>query len=72
MGFGIVIRDFHGEVMACSDTPQSFHSYPLVVEFRALWKAMNLYVELGFDHVQFEGDSQVLVNAINKADVCET
>lgn len=66
-----MIRDFKGEVKACSGTPQPFYSYPIVDEFRTLWKAMNLCVHLGFDNIQFEGDSQVLVNTINRADVCE-
>lgn len=70
MGIGVVIRDYKGEVMTCLNPPKPFHSQPIIAKYQALWRAMTLYLELGFELIQFERDAQLLVNSINSEDEC--
>ena len=36
------------------------------VEFLAAWKALELTIELGFDNITLEGDSEVLIKSLAK------
>lgn len=70
MGIGVVIRDFQGEVMDCLSSLKPFHSHSIVVEYEALWRAMYFCMELGFERAQFEGDTELLINAITNEAEC--
>lgn len=72
MGMGAMIRDFKGDVMACLCSTHKFISSPIVAAYRALRKTMQFCVELGFKLAIFEGDSQLLVEAINREEDSET
>lgn len=70
LGIEVVIRYSKGDFMACLSSPNSFHSKPIVTKFRALWRAMNIGMELGFELIQFERDAQLLINSINSENEC--
>lgn len=61
------MRDHTKPVMACLSTSRTDLSHALVVEFHALGRAMELASELGCNSVQLEGDTQVLIKAIDGA-----
>lgn len=65
MGIGAVIRYDHKQIMVCLSSSQTFYSQPIVVELKALWKALHFCMDIGFECAYFEGDSQQMVNAIN-------
>lgn len=65
MGIGLIIWDYQGDIMACLCSSQSLLSHLIVVEYIALRRAITFCMELGFVSTQFEGDSQILINAIN-------
>lgn len=56
-GYGIVIRNLKGEIMACFCLSEPFYSKPIVVKLIALRRAMVFCLELGFTVAQFEGDA---------------
>lgn len=51
--------------MACFCLSEPFYSKPIVIELRALRRAMVFCLELGFTVAQFEGDAQIVVTALN-------
>ncbi|XP_040987787.1 uncharacterized protein LOC121235506 [Juglans microcarpa x Juglans regia] len=64
MGVGVVIRDSEGKLMAsCCDRLQMV-TQAVVAESTTLRTTAKLCSELGFNRVLFEGDAQVVVNAI--------
>lgn len=71
MGIGVIARDFRGEVLFCLSASKSFSSHPLVAEFWALWRALELCSELSMEQLIFEGDAQSLIQAINTGENCE-
>lgn len=72
MGLGVVVRDHMGVFLAGLSTSAGFAFQPIIVEFLALWRAMELCHELGFDKVQLDGDVKTLINAINNPEECCT
>jgi ribonuclease HI len=65
MGFGAVVRDETGMVLAAQC--KSFVGFldPTVAEARAALMAIQFCRERGFMRVHFEGDTQKVVNAVN-------
>jgi hypothetical protein len=65
MGFGVVVRNEKGDVIAaqCQSTLGLFD--PAVAEARAALLGVPLCRECGFMRVHFEGDAQTVVNAVN-------
>lgn len=72
MGFSIVIWDDVGEVLACLSASRPFYSLPAATaaECRAFLRAMEFFLELGFSHIQFEGDALLIIQAIKKRSEC--
>lgn len=70
MGIGIILRDSYGEVLACLSSPKFFLYQSIVTEYWALWRALIFCSELGIEKALFEGDAQVLINAIKCEDEC--
>lgn len=67
---GVVARDHVGNVLAALSTPKKGNQHPVVAEFFALWRAMQLCQEIGMERVLFEGDAQLLINNINEEEEC--
>lgn len=65
MGIGIVIGDEEVEVLVAMGGQRSNVDQPAIVESHTLWKAMEVCRDLSFNKVTFEGDIQVIANAIN-------
>lgn len=42
----------------------------MVPECCALWRAMKFYSEMELNQIEFEGDAQVMIHAINKEEEC--
>ncbi|XP_038718208.1 uncharacterized protein LOC120011213 [Tripterygium wilfordii] len=64
-GMGIVFRDEYGDVLASCALVRSTILDPTLAEALACLQAVKLSSELGFTELIFEGDSAVIVNAIN-------
>lgn len=63
---GVGVGNMNGEVMAVLREPVIFSTDPTSVEARAALCAGLLCQELGLDHVLFEGDAKLVVEAIGK------
>lgn len=71
MGIGIAMRDHCGQFLAGLSSSLDFSSKPILVEFKALWRALELCVELGLERVYLEGDAQTLIHSINGGDTSQ-
>jgi len=65
MGFGAIIRDFRGHVVAARGTAQSSIVDPIVVEAWAGMVAANLCKDVAVFDIILWGDFQQVVNKIN-------
>ena len=63
-GLGVVIRNREGRVMASLSQKIPLPMSVIEVEVLAARRALELAVELGFDHVILEGDSEILHKAL--------
>lgn len=70
MGIGIIVRNNMGEVLACLSSSRCSYSLLAVAECRVLLRAFEFCQEMGFTHVEFEGDDQTIVQAIKKEEEC--
>jgi len=70
IGVGVVVRDDQGRVVASLARAIPGIDHPTVAESWAAWLAVELYCVLGFQKVSFEGDSMILVSALNSEDHC--
>ncbi|XP_040994279.1 uncharacterized protein LOC121245522 [Juglans microcarpa x Juglans regia] len=66
MGIGVIIWDERGEVLAAYCDQKKYVQQPATTECMALWKAMELGRDLGFNRVIFEGDAHTIVKAVNE------
>ncbi|KAF5458381.1 hypothetical protein F2P56_022412 [Juglans regia] len=64
IGMGVVIRDKKGEVVAALSASRREGQNAFVAEGMALWRAMELCLEIGMVDVEFEGDSKELIEAV--------
>ena len=65
-GIGVIVQDWRGEFVGALSSPMTLtHS---VVELEALvcWKAVEFAAEIGVQRVIFEGDSAMVINALNQ------
>jgi ribonuclease HI len=67
MGFGAIIRDVGGHLVAACTRTQDNIVEPIVAEAWAGLVAVLLCMEKGVFDIILEGDSQKVVNEINKA-----
>ena len=65
-GLGVVIRNDHGLIMASLTQQIPLPGSVIEVEVLAARKALELTIELGFDNITLERDSEVLINSLAK------
>jgi ribonuclease HI len=65
MGFGVVVRDERGLVVVARCKTSLGRLDSQVAEARAVLLAIQVYKEMGFSKVHFEGDAKVKINAVN-------
>ncbi|KAK9987897.1 hypothetical protein SO802_028136 [Lithocarpus litseifolius] len=65
-GLGVVIRNDHGQIMASLTQQIPLPGSVIEVEVFAARKALELTLDLGFDKITLEGDSEVLINSLVK------
>ena len=65
---GVVIRNDHGLIMASLTQQIPLPSSVIEVEVLATRKALELTIELGFDNITLEGDSEILIKSLEKSD----
>ena len=65
---GVVICNDHGLIMAFLTQQISLPSSVIDAEVLAAQKALELTIELGFDNITLEGDSEVLIKSLVKID----
>lgn len=70
MGIGIIIKDDRGDVLARLSSSLPFLSHPIVKECQTLLRALNFFLELGMQQVEFEGDALAVIEAIKKESEC--
>jgi ribonuclease HI len=69
MGFGVVVRNEKGDVIAAQCQYALGLFDPAVAEARAALLGVHLCRERGFIRVHFEGDAQTVVKAVNSQEV---
>lgn len=70
MGIGIVVRDYVGVFLAGLSASVAGSTHSIVAEFQALWITIEFCEELGIEDAHFEGDAQILIQAINNDENC--
>ncbi|XP_042954569.1 uncharacterized protein LOC122290978 [Carya illinoinensis] len=68
-GYGIIIRDEQGNIMVCVCASHKPVVKPVMAEGLALRRAMEVCADLGLGRVVFEGDAQIIVQAVNSDEV---
>lgn len=63
-GLGVILRNHEGQVMVSLTERTMLPFTAIEVEAMAARRALSLALERGFDRVVLEGDSQVLVTAL--------
>jgi ribonuclease HI len=66
MGFGIVVRNFEGRVLAARCGSVANISDPLIAEAIGAWKSVELCQNLGLSKIFLEGDNLEVVSALQK------
>ena len=64
MGFGVVVRDEWGRILAIQSKTEQGQLEPTLAEARASLIAIKLCKNMGIDHIIFKGDAKVVINAI--------
>jgi ribonuclease HI len=70
MGAGVVVRNEAGEFLAGLAVTIPYVSDPLIAEVMATWCTVELGRKLGFQRIILEGDSLIIVGALNQAIIC--
>lgn len=65
MGVGVVVRDCNGDIVALMCAVRKCVS-PFVAKCKAIWEAMEMWIDLGFRDVMFGGDVKEVVTAVMK------
>ena len=63
-GLGVVIRNDQGLIMASLTQQIPLPVSIIAVEVLAAWRALKLTLELGFDKITLEGDTEVLIKSL--------
>jgi hypothetical protein len=66
LGVGIIIRDHHGEFQAAKSWTRLGLLDPTASEAMAAYMAIKMCTKLGLQKIQLEGDTQNVVEAVNK------
>ena len=67
-GVGLVARDYKGNVLACRCSFRPYIFYPTVVEAVAAWMVVDFCRTMEVQHVELEGDSLVVIQALKNED----
>ncbi len=67
-GVGVVVRNNHGRAMAALAQILPLPHAPVDIEALATRTTMTLAVELHLDRVLFEGDSKIIINALQSSE----
>jgi hypothetical protein len=70
VGLGAVVQSTSGEVMAALAKGMLFVEDPTVAKTWAALHVVNLCSELRLHRAMFEGDSLIVISALNKGDQC--
>ena len=65
-GIGVVVRDWRGEFVGALSSPMSLTNSVAEMEALACRKAVEFAAEIGVQRVIFEGDSAMVINALNQ------
>ena len=65
---GVVIRNHEGQVMAALSEKIKKPASAEILEALAARKAVSFILELGFNQSMFEGDSELIIKALNSED----
>lgn len=65
MGIEIVVRGYVGVFFAGLSASVAGFAHSVAAEFQALWITIEFCEELGIEDAHFEGDAQILIQAIN-------
>jgi ribonuclease HI len=69
MGFGVVVRDEWGQIIAAQTKSERGCLEPTMAEARAALLAISLCKTRGLNRIIFEGDAQVVIKAIHSEEV---
>ena len=64
-GIGVVVRNQAGQVMATLSERIQKPGSAEILEVLATWRAVQFILELGFKQLVFEGDSEVIIKALD-------
>jgi ribonuclease HI len=68
MGYGYIVRDSHGLVVATACHSMRFLTDPIIAESLAALRAVEFCRNRGFSHIILEGDYLIVVTALNNRD----
>lgn len=57
------MHNSEGEVLVSFSIPKALVHSPIVAEALALWSSMQIWLEMGFNHIVFKGDCQAMSKA---------
>jgi ribonuclease HI len=69
MGLGVVVRDEWGRIIAAHRKTERGLLVPTMTEARATLMAIRFCKNRGMDRVIFEGDAQVVINAVHSGEL---
>lgn len=69
IGISVIIRDHSGSVVSYLSDQKNLMSLLIIAECCPLERAMKLCSEMGFDQVNLEGDTQIIIQATKKEEV---
>jgi ribonuclease HI len=70
IGAGVVVRNEAGELLVGLAVTIPYVSDSLIVEVMATWRAVELGRKLSFQRIILEGDSLIIVGALNQSNPC--
>jgi hypothetical protein len=66
MGFGVIVRDSAGEVLAAMSTSKRYLTHPTTIDAYAAWKVVAFGRDLGIHNILLEGDALEVVQDFQK------
>lgn len=67
----IIVRNWEGEMVASLCMPKKLINDPVMAEIVALDRAMELSLEIGLEHVIFEGDALAVIKDVQNIEECQ-
>ena len=66
IGFGLIIRDWEGFVLATMEDRLNFHSHPTFNQARGLLKVLNFCLDTGFWQIEIDCEDHTLVSLLHE------